>query len=84
MAATTVTMELELTTPTPITTPAPVLDLDTLWEMIDRHRLSSERDKLSGEHINTTWELVIVQVSPDTGYPAFMLTQCPQHTTYFK
>ena len=68
MAATTVTMELELTTP------APVLDLDTLWEMIDRHRLSSERDKLSGEHINTTWELVIVQVSLDTGYPAFMLT----------
>ena len=66
MAATTVTMELELTTPAPITTPAPVLDLDTLWEMIDRHRLSSERDKLSGEHINTTWELVIVQVSRDT------------------
>jgi len=57
MAATATTMELELTTPTP----APVLDLDTLWEMIDRHRLSSERDKLSGEHINTTWELVIVQ-----------------------
>ena len=69
-ATTTTTMELELTTPAPITTPtpAPVLDLDTLWEMIDRHRLSSERDKLSGEHINTTWELVIVQVSPDTGY----------------
>ena len=64
MAATTTTaMELELTT-----TPTPVLDLDTLWEMIDRHRLSSERDKLSGEHINTTWELVIVQVSRDTGY----------------
>merc|ERR1719297_639191 len=58
-ATTTVTMELELTTPAP--TPTPVLDLDTLWEMIDRHRLSSERDKLSGEHINTTWELVIVQ-----------------------
>ena len=69
MAATTTTaMELELTTPAAITTPtpAPVLDLDTLWEMIDRHRLSSERDKLSGEHINTTWELVIVQVSLDT------------------
>ena len=69
-ATTTTTMELELTTPTP----APVLDLDTLWEMIDRHRLSSERDKLSGEHINTTWELVIVQVSPATGYPELMLT----------
>ena len=68
MAATTTTMELELTTPAPITTPTPVLDLDTLWEMIDRHRLSSERDKLSGEHINTTWELVIVQVSRDTRY----------------
>ena len=64
--ATTTTMELELTTP--INTPTPVLDLDTLWEMIDRHRLSSERDKLSGEHINTTWELVIVQVSQDTRY----------------
>ena len=64
MAATTTTMELELTTPAP----TPVLDLDTLWEMIDRHRLSSERDKLSGEHINTTWELVIVQVSLDTRY----------------
>ena len=68
-ATTTTTMELELTTPTP----APVLDLDTLWEMIDRHRLSSERDKLSGEHINTTWELVIVQVSLATGYPELML-----------
>ena len=67
-ATTTATMEVELTTPAPITTPAPVLDLDTLWEMIDRHRLSSERDKLSGEHINTTWELVIVQVSLDTRY----------------
>ena len=69
MAATATTMELELTTPTP----APVLDLDTLWEMIDRHRLSSERDKLSGEHINTTWELVIVQVSLATGYLELML-----------
>ena len=69
-ATTTTTMELELTTTTLSTTPtpAPVLDLDTLWEMIDRHRLSSERDKLSGEHINTTWELVIVQVSRDTEY----------------
>ena len=37
------------------------LDLDTLWEMLDRHRLSREGEQLAGAHINTTWELVIVQ-----------------------
>jgi len=37
------------------------LDLDTLWEMLDRHRLHREDEELAGAHINTTWELVIVQ-----------------------
>ena len=37
------------------------LDLDTLWEMLDRHRLYREGEELAGAHINTTWELVIVQ-----------------------
>lgn len=37
------------------------LDLDTLWEMLDRHRLLKEGEQLGQEHINTTWELVIVQ-----------------------
>ena len=37
------------------------LDLDTLWEMLDRHRLVKEGEQLGQEHINTTWELVIVQ-----------------------
>merc|ERR1719394_1744824 len=29
--------------------------------MIDRHRLSLEGEKLDGQRINTTWELVIIQ-----------------------
>jgi len=37
------------------------LDLDTLWEMLDRHRLVKEGEQLGQHHINTTWELVIVQ-----------------------
>ena len=37
------------------------LDLDTLWEMLDRHRLLKEGEQLGQHHINTTWELVIVQ-----------------------
>lgn len=37
------------------------LDLDTLWEMLDRHRLAKEGEQLGQDHINTTWELVIVQ-----------------------
>lgn len=46
------------------TEPAPGnldLDLDTLWEMLDRHRLVKEGEQLGQHHINTTWELVIVQ-----------------------
>jgi len=43
------------------TTEAAQLDLGLLWEMIDRHRLSLEGEKLDGQRINTTWELVIIQ-----------------------
>ena len=35
-------------------------NLDTLW-MLDRHRLLKEGEQLGQQHINTTWELVIVQ-----------------------
>ena len=37
------------------------IDLSLLWEMIDRHRLSREQESLSGKHVDTTWELVILQ-----------------------
>jgi len=37
------------------------INLDLLWEMIDRHRLNKEQDTLEGEYTNTTWELVILQ-----------------------
>merc|ERR1711976_127901 len=32
-----------------------------LWEIIDKHRLKKINDKISGDHIDTTWELVIIQ-----------------------
>ena len=35
-------------------------NLDTLW-MLDRHWLLKEGKQLGEHHINTTWELVIVQ-----------------------
>ena len=34
-------------------------NLDTLW-MLNRHRLLKEGEQLGQQHINTTWELVIV------------------------
>merc|ERR1712012_677751 len=37
------------------------INLDLLWEMIDRHRLNKEQDTLEGRYTNTTWELVILQ-----------------------
>jgi len=51
---------IETSTPEPTSSNLD-LDLDTLWEMLDRHRLLKEGEQLGQHHINTTWELVIVQ-----------------------
>ena len=37
-------------------------DLSMLWQMLERHKDEMEEKKESGMNINTTWELVIVQV----------------------
>jgi hypothetical protein len=37
-------------------------DLSMLWQMLERHKDQMEGKEESGMNINTTWELVIVQV----------------------
>ena len=39
------------------------LDLRMLWQVLERHNEQMEEKEMAGRNINTTWELVIVQVS---------------------
>ena len=39
------------------------LDLRMLWQVLERHNEQMEENEMAGRNINTTWELVIVQVS---------------------
>ena len=39
------------------------LDLRVLWQVLERHKEQMEEKEMAGRNINTTWELVIVQVS---------------------
>jgi len=36
-------------------------DLSVLWEVLEKHKEQMEEKEESGKHINTTWELVVVQ-----------------------
>jgi len=37
------------------------VDLDLLWKVLEKHKADMEEKEITGKHINTTWELVVVQ-----------------------
>jgi len=36
-------------------------DLSLLWEVLEKHKEHMDEKEVSGKHINTTWELVVIQ-----------------------
>jgi len=37
------------------------VDLDLLWKLLEKHKETLEEKDITGKHINTTWELIVVQ-----------------------
>ena len=37
-------------------------DLSLLWEVLEKHKEQMDEKEETGKHINTTWELVVIQV----------------------
>ena len=38
-------------------------DLSLLWEVLEKHKEHMDEKEEAGKHINTTWELVVIQVN---------------------
>ena len=36
-------------------------DLSLLWEVLEKHKELMDEKEVAGKHINTTWELVVIQ-----------------------